>query len=83
MLLQDFMTKKYLKMLPINVKEMPFQQNSPISTTFQSPHGGVTVTPRWPLSDSSEGSDKPQTKWLELALAPVQSLLTPIKHRGF
>ena len=45
MLLQDFMTKKYLKMLPINVKEMPFQQNSPISTTFQSPHGGVTVTP--------------------------------------
>ena len=55
-------------MLPINVKEMPFQQNSPIST-FLSPHGGVTVTPRWPLSDSSEGSDKPQTKWLELALA--------------
>ena len=69
MLLQDFMTKKYLKMLPINVKEMPFQQNSPISTTFQSPHGGVTVTPWWPLSDSNEGSDKPQTKWLELAPA--------------
>ena len=55
-------------MLPINVKEMPFQQNSPIST-FLSPHGGVTVTPWWPLSDSNEGSDKPQTKWLELALA--------------